>query len=81
MCARSKYNDFAIGWNFLSVANGDSHTDMECLNAILTVQRFRYESAIQKPPERLPAVSQACIHPEPKTATKVEKKARAKACS
>lgn len=56
MCTRSKYNHFSIGWNFLSVANGDSHTDMECLNAILTVQKFRAEA---KAEPRLPPMTLA----------------------
>jgi hypothetical protein len=56
ICQTSQYRHFSIGWNFLSTANGDSHTDHECLNMILTVQRFRIENA-SKPEPKLPQMT------------------------
>lgn len=41
MCQRSKYSHVAGGWNFISVANGDSHTDLECLRLLIELERLR----------------------------------------
>lgn len=41
MCQRSKYAHFAIGWNFISKADGDSHTDMDCLRLLIELERLR----------------------------------------
>lgn len=78
ICQRSQYRHLSIGWNFYSHANGDSFTDQGCLDAILAVQKARFEAAN---PPRLPDVPKACIHPEPKKQTKVQAVKRAKVCA
>lgn len=41
MCQRSRYHHVAVGWNLVSVADGDSHTDMECLQLLVRLEDLR----------------------------------------
>ena len=41
MCQRSKYSHRAFVWNFVSLADGDSHTDLECLRLLIELERLR----------------------------------------
>ncbi len=41
MCQRSDYTHFAVGWNLISVATGQSHTDMECLELLGRLEAVR----------------------------------------
>lgn len=41
MCQRSDYTHFAIGWNLVSVATGQSHTDLECLQLLGRLEALR----------------------------------------
>ena len=41
MCQRSKYHHVSFVWSFVSVADGDSFTDLECLQVLLKIQELR----------------------------------------
>jgi len=43
MCARSDYSHWSLGWNFVSQAVGQSHTDMECLGLLVRLETVRRE--------------------------------------
>lgn len=65
MCQTSGYKHSSrsfllFGW---SDAEGQSHTDMDCLNAILTLQRFRAEAAMHKPEPRIEAKPGERLYP------------------
>ena len=59
MCQTSQYSHFAIGWNFVSVANGSSYTNMECLELLVRLKTLR-ETPIAQPSFQLiqPQVTQ-----------------------
>lgn len=66
MCARSKSSSFAIGWNFLSVANADSHTDMECLDLLVRVHAMRAAYVPPAAEQRLTPKPGEQLHPPKK---------------
>lgn len=64
MCQRSSYSHFAVGWNLVSVANGQSHTDMECLELLVRLEALRRSPA--SAPHTPSAPVAAPVAPPPK---------------
>lgn len=89
MCQRSRYNHVALGWNLVSVAEGDSHTDMECLRLLAELERLKAQPLPVKPthytmadtPQRPTHAMQAeAVCPVPAKAKSVQAARAAGAC-
>lgn len=89
MCQRSRYHHVAVVWNFVSVADGDSHTDMECLRLLAELERLKAQPLPAKPvhytmaetPQRPTHAQQAeAVCPPPAKAKSVQAAKAAGAC-
>jgi hypothetical protein len=49
MCQTSKYDHVAVIWNFVSVAKGDSRTDLECLQLLMRLEDLKRQPIPVKP--------------------------------
>ncbi len=63
MCQSSRYQHRAFVWNFVSLADGDSHTDLECLRLLAELERLRATPMPKPVVEILTAPSYALAPP------------------